>query len=58
MCTNFTLSADLLRSSESIINGKLDGKIYFFAECLSIKIIVFMDPKNAGKIIEIFVLVF
>ena len=52
------LSENLLRSFEGILNGKLDGKIYFLGECWSIKLIVFMEPRIAEKIILIFALVF
>ena len=52
------LSENLLRSFEGILNGKLDGKIYFLWECWSIKLIVFMEPRIAEKIILIFALVF
>ena len=45
------LSADLLRYSKNIPHGKLDGKIIFFAECQSIKIIVFIEPSIAKIII-------
>ena len=58
MCANLALSADLLRSSEDILNEKLEGKNYFFAECWSIKTIVFMKPRIAEKIIVIFTLFF
>ena len=57
MRTNLALSADFLRSSEDIFDGKLGGKIFFFAECRPIKII-FMRRRIAGKISVTFALVF
>ena len=57
MSANLKLSADLLRSSEDIPDAKLDEKINFFAECWSIKTIVFMEPGIVAKIIVIFALV-
>ena len=58
MCAYLLVCADWLRSFEDILDGKLDGKIYFFAESWSIKIIVFMEPKIAKKFTVIFALVF
>ena len=50
MRTNLALSADFLRSSEDIFDGKLGGEIFFFfAECRPVKII-FMRRRIAGKI--------
>ena len=49
MRANQILSADLLRSSEDILDGKLNEKICHFAECGSIKISVFMEPRIAEK---------
>ena len=49
MCGNLSLSADLLRSSEDMLDGKLDGKNNFFAGCCTIKLIVFMEPRIAEK---------
>ena len=37
MCKNLVLSAYLLRSSVDILDGKLDGKIYFSGKCWSKK---------------------
>ena len=37
VCANLALSADSWRSSEDIIDRKLDGKIYFFAKCSSLR---------------------
>ena len=47
MCTNLVSSVDLSTSSEDILDVKFDGKIYFFADCLLIKIIAFMKPRIA-----------
>ena len=49
MRANQILSADLLRSSEDILDGKLNEKICHFVECGSIKISVFMEPRIAEK---------
>ena len=49
MCANLVLFEDLLRSSEDILNGKLDEKNNFLGEYLSIKTIVFMEPRIADK---------
>ena len=49
MCANLVLFEDLLRSSEDILNGKLDEKNYFLGEYLSIKTIVFMELRIADK---------
>ena len=57
MSANLALSADLLRSSKDILEGKPNGKIYFFAACWSIKTIVFMELGIAEKLIMIFALV-
>ena len=45
MCANLVLFEDLLRSSEDI----LDEKNYFLGEYLSIKTIIFMEPRIADK---------
>ena len=47
MYVNLALFPDLMRSSEDILDGKLDRKIYFFAECWFI--IVLMEPRIAYK---------
>ena len=57
MRANLALPADLLRSSEDILDGKIYVKIDFFAECWSMKIIFFMESRIAEKIIVIFALV-
>ena len=57
MCTNQVLSEDLLTSLEDFLDEKL-FKNSFFAECLSIKLIVFMEPKIAEKIVVMLALVF
>lgn len=49
MCANLALSVDLLGYSEDILNGKLDGTIIVFAECWSIKLIIFMKTRIAEK---------
>ena len=54
MCTNLALSADSLIFSEDIHDGEFDKK-FCFANCWSIKIFVFMEPRIAEKIIVIFV---
>lgn len=58
MCANQALSADLLRSSENIFDGRLDAEIWFLAQVRSTKIIVFLESRVTGKIFTIFVVVF
>ena len=58
MCANQALSADLLRSSEKIFDGRLDGEIWLLAQLRSTKIIVFLKSRVAGKIVTIFVVIF
>ena len=49
MCANLALSVALLGYSEDILDGKLDGKLDFFAESWSIKLIAFMKTRIAEK---------
>ena len=42
MCADLVLSADLLKCSEDIPYGKLDGKFFF-----SMKTVIFMESRTA-----------
>ena len=56
MCANLAFYKDLLRSSEDILDGKLDVSFFFFAECWSKN--PRMEPRITEKVIVIFASVF
>ena len=57
MCTNQVLPVDLLTSLEDFLDREL-FKNSVSAECWSIKLIVFMEPRITEKITVILALVF
>ena len=57
MWANLAVYVDLLRTFGDIFDGKFDG-IFFFAKFWSIKIFIYINPRIAEKIIEIFALAF